>query len=212
MKRPVSLQELFKAQSELTYRQLSPYDLIPESFDPYDPSHQLKPLRSAPRKISHMAETELDQFDAWLKSEDTAAEDKAGFSNQEKKSRPDKVISMQDQEMFENKIPTYRKISFTPIPAEFKPQYERNETFMACSSIADLLILRKKYMQYDQYILQHPLLYLESPEEPTKVITELKENLNWGFDSTKGLIINNLVAQNLKIEFFFIVDCWLICI
>ena len=85
---------------------------------------------------------------------------------------------MQDQEMFENKIPTYRKISFTPIPAEFKPQYERNETFMACSSIADLLILRKKYMQYDQYILQHPLLYLESPEEPTKVITELKENLN----------------------------------
>ena len=181
MKRPVSYQLIHQLSEEVHHTSSSPMMEHEDSFDPFDPLHRLKPLRSVPRKISNVAAAELDQFDKWLHAEQTKNESEPGFTNQEKKARPDKLISAHDQDMLGTCIPTYRKIGFTPIPTEFKPKYEKEETFVASTAVEDLILLRKKYIHYDQYIPQHPLLWLADPVEHCETIPELQGEVQYDF-------------------------------
>ena len=173
MKRIVSYQEFIKSPRGTTIKNFSPTVALDDQFNPHDPGHMEKSLRSAPRKISHVEEDDLDKFDRWLQKEEQRKEQKADFKLHERKAQPEKIISENDQEMLFSNPPIYRKINFTPIPSQFKPQYEKEETFMACTNIEELIALRAKYISYDKHIQQNPFLKLVRPCEESPLYPEL---------------------------------------
>ncbi|OMJ92092.1 hypothetical protein SteCoe_5187 [Stentor coeruleus] len=202
MKRPVGIQAPLKSPRSSNLMSLSPTDIFNDVFDPFDPIQKEKSLRTAPRKISNIDESELVQFDKWLSSEEAKKDQTPDLNHQERKNRSDKVISWQDQAIFASNAPIYRKISFTPIPTQFKPQYEKEETFLACTAIEDLMCLRQKYVFYDDYIHQHPLLRIIRPAQNAEIINKLKENIDFTF--TNGVVSFANINLNIvpKSEFY----------
>lgn len=201
MKRPVSYQELVKHTSEdISHKELSTE--VSETFDFFDPLHRLKPLRSAPRKISNIKASELDEFDKWLKKDEANKEAKSDFSNIDKKSRPEKLISENDQVAFGDAVPTYRKITFSLVPTEFKPHYEIEETFMACTTIEELLLIRKNYIYYDSCTSPHPFVSFIEPVPQVETHPELSEGVNYSF--VQGVLqFDNVNLKIIPIHRFY---------
>jgi AMP deaminase len=185
MKRIVSYQEFIKSPRGTSIKNFSPTLPPNDQFNPHDPLHKEKSLRSAPRKISNVEDDDFDKFDRWLRQEEQKKEQKADFKLQERKAQPEKIISEIDQEMLHSNPPIYRKITFTPIPSQFKPQYEKEETFLACTNLEELMSLRKKYIMYDENIHQHPFLRVIRPSEVSKVFLELSSIDSYSY--SKGL-------------------------
>lgn len=175
MKRLISYEEYLNFSK---HNFLSPNDVFNE---PFDHSNREKPLRTVPRKISNVEENEFIKFDKWLTSEKEKEDPNPDLTNQEKKARPDKVISQQDQETLNSVIPIYRKISFTSVPTQFKPNYEQEENFLACISIKNLMDLRKKYIDYDEHIHPHPFLSDVIDCDISKPIPDLLDRVSWNF-------------------------------
>lgn len=210
MKRPVSYQNFIKSPRSSVGQNLSPTLQSGEGFNPHDPIHKEKSLRSAPRKISNIEEKELVAFDRWLYEEEQKKEPKANFKLQDRKGRPEMIISESDQVMLHNNPPTYRKISFTKIPSEYKPQYEKEETFLACSNIEELMNLRKKYIFYDSFIHQNPFLKVVRPVDPTQGVKELSEccvlEYNNGIFGIQGVDLKLISKQEFYSDMQFVME------
>lgn len=71
---------------------------------------------------------------------------------------------------------SYRKICLGKLPLESKTEFELEETCQACQTLTELMLLRQKYIFYDQYTHQHPFLSKTQGISQVPVFKKLAEN------------------------------------
>jgi len=142
-------------------------------FDPYNPEERQKPMRTVPRKLSELNSEELTSVHSWYSSKPKQGKDFQPTSNKMRDLAlsPEDIAKLRSKEYME-----FRRIYFSTIPDEEKPDYEQEETEQACASLMDMMELRDKYIFYDKCLHQNPLLNYVRGEGRAPNYTELAED------------------------------------